>query len=134
MVAARLASLPLVAVTLASALAHAAPDAGAPPPAIAPPDSLVVEGAPPIPAALADAVRPFTEFRGATFLSWHPTRRELVMATRFADTVQLHRVAAPLGARTQLTFFPDRVTSAAYPRVAKWRSAASSRCSRGEAG
>jgi hypothetical protein len=38
------------------------------------------------------------------------------MATRFADTAQLHRVAAPLGARTQL--FPDRVTSAAYPRVA----------------
>lgn len=88
------------------------------PPAIAPPDSLQVEGAPPIPAALADAVRPFTEFRGATFLSWSPAKRELVMATRFADTVQLHRVKEPLGARTQLTFFPDRVASAAYPRVA----------------
>jgi dipeptidyl aminopeptidase/acylaminoacyl peptidase len=87
-------------------------------PTLTPPDSLTVEGAPPIPAALAEAVRPFTEFRGATFLSWAPAKRELVVATRFADTVQLHRVVAPLGARTQLTFFADRVTSAAYPRVA----------------
>src|SRR5205814_678931 len=30
----------------------------------------------------------------------------------FADTNQVHRVAQPGGARTQLTFFPDRVESA----------------------
>ena len=46
-----------------------------------------------------------------------PTRREMLIATRFADTAQLHRVAAAGGARTQLTFFPDRVVSAAYPGV-----------------
>jgi dipeptidyl aminopeptidase/acylaminoacyl peptidase len=85
---------------------------------VSPPDSLVVEGAPPIPAELSEAVRPYTEFRGATFLSWHPTRREMVIATRFADTVQLHRVRGAGGARTQLTFFPDRVAAAAYPRAA----------------
>jgi dipeptidyl aminopeptidase/acylaminoacyl peptidase len=108
----------MLAAALAPLLVVALDAPPAAPPTIAPPDSLQVEGAPPIPATLAEAVRPFTEFRGATFLSWAPGSRELVMATRFADTVQLHRVVAPLGARTQLTFFPDRVAAAAYPRVA----------------
>lgn len=36
---------------------------------IAPGDNLVCQGIPPIPAQLADAVRPFTEFRGAMLCS-----------------------------------------------------------------
>jgi len=84
---------------------------------VKPPDSLVVEGVPAIPASLVAALRPYTEFRGATFLSFHPERREMLIATRFADTAQVHRVAAAGGARTQLTFFPDRVVAAAYPRA-----------------
>ncbi len=36
------------------------------------------------------------------------------MLTRFADTAQVHLVAHPGGARTQLTFFPDRVNSATF--------------------
>jgi dipeptidyl aminopeptidase/acylaminoacyl peptidase len=101
-------------LSLIALIAAASPDAGAP---IVAPDSLVSEGVPAIPASLADGVRPYTEFRGASFLSWHPQRREMLIATRFADTAQLHRVAAPGAARTQLTFFPDRVVSAAHPRV-----------------
>jgi dipeptidyl aminopeptidase/acylaminoacyl peptidase len=84
--------------------------------AVKPPESLVSEGVLPIPAELAAAVRPYTESRGASFFSFHPERREMLVGTRFADTVQLHRVVAPGGARTQLTFFPDRVAAAAYPR------------------
>jgi dipeptidyl aminopeptidase/acylaminoacyl peptidase len=103
-------------------LALAVPDGGArgspaAEPVLAAPDSLVVEGAPPIPASLVEGVRPYTEFRGAGFLSWHPERREMLIATRFADTVQVHRVSTPGGARTQLTFFADRVASAAHPRA-----------------
>ena len=45
---------------------------------------------------------------------WHPQKREILIGTRFADTVQVHQVAMPGGARTQLTFFPDRVTDASY--------------------
>ncbi len=96
--------------------ATAAPKPPAPE-AIKPPESLVVDGAPVIPAELAAALRPYTEYRGASFLSFHPERREMLIGTRFADTVQIHRVAAAGGARTQLTFFPDRVSSAAYPRA-----------------
>jgi dipeptidyl aminopeptidase/acylaminoacyl peptidase len=87
------------------------------PPPVAPPDSIVADGVPPVPAAVAAALGPYTEFRGATFLSWRPDGRDMLIATRFGDTVQLHRVAAARGARTQLTFFPDRVSNAMYTRA-----------------
>jgi len=45
---------------------------------------------------------------------WHPMKREILIGTRFADTVQVHQVATPAGARTQMTFFGDRVTDASY--------------------
>jgi len=73
---------------------------------------------PPIPAALADSVERYTHFRSAGFDSWHPARREMLIATRFADTVQIHHVAFPGGARSQLTFFPDSVAAARYQPTA----------------
>ena len=48
------------------------------------------------------------------FQDWHPARSELLITTRFGDVPQVHRVAIPLGARTQLTFFPDRIDGATY--------------------
>jgi dipeptidyl aminopeptidase/acylaminoacyl peptidase len=109
----------LTAILLAAAAASPAPAPAALPAAdadlIRPPDSIVAEGTPPIPAALAAALRPYTEYRGAAFFAFHPTRREMLIGTRFADTTQIHRVVAPGGARTQVTFFPDRVAGAAYP-------------------
>ena len=53
------------------------------------PDNLVIEGIPAIPAGLAVDVRRYTEARAAT-LSWHPTREEMLISTRFANTAQLH--------------------------------------------
>ena len=84
---------------------------------VAPNENLVVEGVPKIPAALAEAVGRYSEFRSADFTSWHPTRREMLIETRFADTAQVHQVKFPGGARTQLTFFPDRVAGASYQPV-----------------
>ena len=81
---------------------------------IVPGDNLMVEGIPKIPASLAEAVGRYTEFRAASLSSWHPTRREMLIATRFGDTQQVHLVKFPGGARTQLTFFLDRVGSASY--------------------
>ena len=81
---------------------------------ITPADNLVVEGVPSVPASLAEDVRRYTEFRSAALGSWHPTRREMLVGTRFADTPQVHLVRAPGGARTQLTFFPERVTGALF--------------------
>jgi dipeptidyl aminopeptidase/acylaminoacyl peptidase len=81
----------------------------APKPPLTPGDNLVVDGVPPIPGDLPDQVGRYTESRAAGFQDWHPTRAEMLITTRFGDTNQLHQVTQPGGARTQLTFFPDRV-------------------------
>lgn len=91
------------------------------PAVITPADNLVVDGIPPIPASLADDVRRYTESRSAAFRSWHPLRHEMLIGTRFANTVQVHRVTAPLGARSQLTFFDEPITTAAFePRDGRY--------------
>ena len=76
--------------------------------------NLVVEGVPPIPTALAETLRRYTESRAALFADWHPARREMLIRTRFADTAQVHSVAFPGGDRQQKTFFADTVGSALY--------------------
>src|SRR5207244_3093561 len=81
---------------------------------VTPNDNLVTDGLPPVPAAIAAAARPYSEFRSAAFWDWHPTRREMIIGTRFGDAPQLHRVRSPGGDRTQLTFFPDPVSGASY--------------------
>jgi dipeptidyl aminopeptidase/acylaminoacyl peptidase len=83
---------------------------------VQPGDNLVSDGIPPIPAEIAESVGRYTEFRSADFLGWHPTRREMLIATRFGDTAQVHEVRFPGGARRQLTFFPDRIRGASWPR------------------
>jgi dipeptidyl aminopeptidase/acylaminoacyl peptidase len=88
---------------------------------IAPADNLVVEGIGPIPASLAASAGRYTEFRQALLMDWHPTKREILIGTRFADTQQIHRVARPAGDRQQLTFFDDRVGGASYrPKSAEY--------------
>jgi dipeptidyl aminopeptidase/acylaminoacyl peptidase len=81
---------------------------------IVPNENLVVENVPAIPATLAEDVRRYTEFRSAGLSSWHPTRREMLISTRFGDTNQVHLVRMPGGARKQLTFFPERAGGAAF--------------------
>jgi len=81
---------------------------------IAPNENLVAEGIPKISTSIAEAVRPYTEVRSASFTSWHPVRREMLVLTRFGDTPQVHLVRTPGGARRQLTFFPERVGQASF--------------------
>lgn len=84
---------------------------------IVPNENLVAEGVPKIPASLADTVERYTNFRGAGIDSWDPVKREMLISTRFADTNQVHLVKMPGGARTQLTFYPDRVAGARYSPI-----------------
>ena len=116
-----LRSVLLVASVLAFALPPAARgQAVATAPAkqavIKPADNLVTDGLPDLPAEIAEAVGRYTEFRSASLAGWHPTKREMLVSTRFGDTPQVHEVRAPGGARRQLTFFPDRVGGASWPR------------------
>jgi len=76
---------------------------------ITPAENLVVEGVPGIPAALLETAGRYGSFRNATLADWGPKRREMLIATRFADTAQLHVVKRPGGERQQLTFFADAV-------------------------
>jgi len=82
--------------------------------AVVPNENLVTEGVPKIPVSIAESVERYSNFRGATLDSWDPVKREILISTRFADTNQIHLVKMPGGARTQLTFYPDRVSSAHY--------------------
>lgn len=81
---------------------------------IKPDDNLVLENVPPIPTSVAEATARYGDSRSAQFLSWSPRNREMLIATRFADTNQVHLVKNPGGAREQLTFFPDRVSGAVF--------------------
>jgi dipeptidyl aminopeptidase/acylaminoacyl peptidase len=64
---------------------------------------------PPVPDELAAASRPYMEFRTGLFSSWNPRDRSMLIATRFANTNQLHTVAAPGAARRQISFEPEPV-------------------------
>ena len=78
---------------------------------------LEVEGVPPVPEALQATLRPYQNARQASFLGW--IGDGILIATRFGNTAQLHQVEAPLGARSQLTFFDEPVgTAYVSPRPA----------------
>ena len=116
--------LSLFLVLILSAFPLLAQDAATPaqqparPAAIfAPNENLVTDGVPPVPVALAEDVARYSEFRSATFADWHPSLRQMLIHTRFADTAQLHFVKFPGGARSQLTFYKDRVGPASFPPV-----------------
>lgn len=81
---------------------------------VSPAENLVVEGIPKIPVTLAEEINRYTEFRSAGLANWHPSKREMLISTRFADTSQIHLVKFPGGARTQLTFFKDSAGGASY--------------------
>jgi dipeptidyl aminopeptidase/acylaminoacyl peptidase len=78
-------------------------------PVVAPPESLVVDGVPSIPAGLAETAGRYGAYRNAGLADWHPVKRSMLINTRFAETPQLHLVGAPGGERRQLTFFSDAV-------------------------
>lgn len=72
---------------------------------------IVYDNVPETPAALKAAVAPYYNARTAVFEDWLADGSMLI-ATRFGEVNQIHRVAAPGGARTQLTFFNEPVNSA----------------------
>ncbi|HZH44501.1 MAG TPA: alpha/beta fold hydrolase [Lysobacter sp.] len=70
----------------------------------------ISENIPPIPAELIERLNRYQNTRGASFAGW--TREGcLLVGTRFAETVQAHRVCQPLGMREQLTFYPEPLNS-----------------------
>ena len=81
---------------------------------LVPNENLELTGVPPIPQRIADVASRYSHTRQAGFASWHPTRREMLVNTRFADTSQVHHLAMPGGARKQLSFFQEPVRAASF--------------------
>lgn len=71
-----------------------------------------LQNVPEIPADVNAAVQRFQNYRGAALQDWL-SDGSLLITTRFGGTDQVHRITAPLGARSQLSFFAEPVQSAA---------------------
>jgi len=81
---------------------------------------LVYDNIPEGSADIREAMRRYSNARSAQFQDWLADGSMLI-TTRFAETAQLHRVAAPGADRTQLTFFDEPVADAvAVPGARRW--------------
>lgn len=108
---------------LGTALLAACASPTAPTAVVAPNANLFVQGIPPVPQSLADAIGRYNDFRGHTFADWHPTQREMLVSHRKAgaNTAQIFRVTTPLTDGEQLTDGVDPVTRASYePRSGQY--------------
>lgn len=84
---------------------------------ITPGDNLIIEGVPSIPKQLASDLSAYTNSRSASFVDFHPRRKEMLISTRFGNTNQLHLLVQPMGARKQITFFEEPVGGATFNPV-----------------
>jgi dipeptidyl aminopeptidase/acylaminoacyl peptidase len=82
--------------------------------AVAVPENIMTDGIPKLPVKLAEIAGRYSEYRSGLPADWHPARREMLIATRFGNTVQTHLVKMPGGARQQLTFFTEPVYGGTY--------------------
>ena len=115
----------LAPIAIATLLAACAATSSTPPAdTVLPPNAnLLAQGIPPIPSSLVERVARYTDFRGHSFVDWHPTRSEMLVAHRKAgDSVsQIYRLDRPMGELMQLTDGGERVARASYePRDGRY--------------
>jgi dipeptidyl aminopeptidase/acylaminoacyl peptidase len=79
------------------------------------PAALVADGILAIPDEIPASMRPYAEYRSASVQGWDAKSGAMMIATRFANTAQLHTVAAPLLARRQITFESEPVQGLPSP-------------------
>jgi dipeptidyl aminopeptidase/acylaminoacyl peptidase len=103
----------LSAVLLLSTICGFAQESG-PQAALPVPANIKVEGMPPIPQSLADAVAGYGQYREARLIAWHPTKRQILITTSFAlnpPVPQIHLVDGPGRDRHQLTWVKNGVST-----------------------
>ncbi len=102
-------------VGLVLALPGASVVRAAEPAAVVPvPESIAAQDVPSIPAEHVEGLLPYENLRSGILVDWHPKERRILIRTRFAESTQLHEVAMPMGARSQLTFYRDPVNDGLY--------------------
>ncbi|WP_129791640.1 prolyl oligopeptidase family serine peptidase [Sphingosinicella sp. CPCC 101087] len=102
----------VLSILLPAAAALAQPEASE---GVPRPPALIADGIPPVPPELAAQTRAYMEFRTAGFSGWNARDRSMLVTTRFANTQQIHRVAAPLGYREQISFEEEPVAGSWSP-------------------
>ena len=83
-------------------------------PAIPVPAAITADGLPALPDTLRAATQPYLEVRPALVQGWNPKTRGLLIMTRFGNSFQLHEVARPGAARTQLSFESEPIGFGAW--------------------
>ncbi len=82
---------------------------------VTPPAAITAENVPRIPASLAARVRPYLEYRSASFQGWDAATRGIFVATRFGDAPQLAYVEKPGADRRQISFENEPVAGRPSP-------------------
>ncbi|MBA2304955.1 MAG: alpha/beta fold hydrolase [Acidobacteria bacterium] len=77
------------------------------------PANIKVEGLPAIPEAVAAKLAPYGQFRRAQLLSWHPSRRAMLVSTTTGTVPQVHLVDAAGAVPKPLTSLAEGVGGAA---------------------
>ena len=82
------------------------------------PPAIVTRSVPIVPAEIEERLRQYQSTRTAVFHGWSPDGKGILIATRFGNTAQLHRVYEPGGRREQITFFDEPATGRFIPHAA----------------
>jgi dipeptidyl aminopeptidase/acylaminoacyl peptidase len=105
-------ALALTAALIGAGSGAAPATAQAQPVAVPPPLTLTRDGVAATDPAVAASLPRYLQSRSAHFVAWLADGSMLI-ATRFGDTRQIHRVRTPLGMREQVSFAPGGVLGAA---------------------
>jgi dipeptidyl aminopeptidase/acylaminoacyl peptidase len=84
--------------------------------------NLIIEGIPEIPNTITEKLYQYQSTRSAGVAEWLPDGKGLLITTRFGETAQLHLVEQPGVDRRQITFFPELVTNATFPKLPQSRT------------
>lgn len=81
------------------------------------PPAITTEEVPPIPPEFARRLAQYQNTRAAGFAGWDPAGKGMLVRTRFANSLQLHRVYEPGGRREQITFEAEPVDGQFIPKA-----------------
>ena len=78
-----------------------------------PPEALILDGLPPIPADVRK-LNEYGEFRAHGLWSWHPTKREMLVRRRLTTTTQVFLVTEPGSTPRSITDQTEAISTAEY--------------------
>lgn len=76
--------------------------------------NMILENVPEIPDEITSRIQQYQNTRSASFADWLPNNEGMLISTRFGNTTQLHTIAMPGGARSQISFFNEPVSNGSF--------------------